>query len=161
MTTSIDPELMPELEFVFEMRVEFTDDRCMFGPLPEGGSQGYTPTSGGSIYGPRLQGRVVPLSGADFALVRADKVIEINSHYLLEADDGTKIYINNSGYLVPARPGEARVSHGTPQPDYFRFTPKFKVPAGPHEWLARTVILGTGSRRSNPDHSIFRYYAVK
>jgi hypothetical protein len=161
MDETIAPELMPHLEYVFEMRVEFTADRCIFGPLPGGGAQGYTPTSGGLIYGPRLQGKIVPFSGADFAVVRDDRVIEINSHYLLETDDGTKIYINNVGYLVPAKPGEAMISHDTPQPSYFRFTPKFKVPAGPHDWLARTVILGTGSRRSNPDHSIFRYYAVK
>ena len=157
----LDPELRPGLDYVFEMRVEFSADRCIFGPLPNGDRQGYTPTSGGLIHGPRLQGKVVPLSGADFATVRSDNVIEINSHYLLEADDGTKIYINNVGYLVPAKPGEGVVSHGTPQPHYFRFTPRFKVPAGPHDWLARTVILGTGSRRSQPaDHSIFRYYAV-
>ena len=157
----VAPELVPSLEFVFEMRVEFGADRCTFGPLPGGGGQGYTPTTSGTIYGPRLQGRVVPHSGADFATVRTDNVIEINSHYLLETDDGTKIYINNSGYLVPAKPGEGVVSHDVPQPAYFRFTPRFKVPAGPHDWLARTVILGMGSRRTGPDHSIFRYYAVR
>ena len=104
---------------------------------------------------------MVPASGADFANLRADGVIEINSHYLLEADDGTKIYINNRGYLVPAKPGEAQMVNGTPQPAYFRFTPTFKVPAGPHEWMARTLIVGAGERRSGPDHSIFRYFAVR
>ena len=148
------------LDLAFEMRVEFTDDRCTFGPLPGGHSQGYTPTSGGLIYGPRLQGRIVPFSGADFATVRPDGVIEINSHYLLETDDGTNIYIRNQGYLVMAKPGEGALVDGTPQPAYFRFSPTFRVPAGPHDWLARTVILGAGERRSDPDHSIFRYYAV-
>ena len=149
------------LEYVFETRVDFDDNRCSFGPLPGGGMQGYTPTTGGTVYGPRLSGRVVPASGADFANLRGDGVIEINSHYLLEADDGTKIYINNRGYLVPAKPGEAQLVNGTPQPAYFRFTPTFKVPAGPHEWLSRTLIVGAGERRSVPDHSIFRYFAVR
>jgi hypothetical protein len=155
-----DP-LEVSLEHVFDIRVDFTANRCIFGPLPGGHSQGYTPTSGGRIYGPRLNGRVVPDSGADFAAVRPDGVIEINSHYLLETDDGTKIYICNRGYLVSAKPGEAQLSHGTPQPAYFRFTPTFKVPAGPHDWLARTVLLGAGERRSDPDHSIFRYYIAR
>jgi hypothetical protein len=154
-----DP-LAVSLEHVFDIRVEFSDDRCTFGPLPGGHSQGYTPTTGGVISGPRLSGRVVPNSGADFATVRPDGVIEINSHYLLEADDGTKIYIRNNGYLVRASAGSDRISHGTPQPDYFRFTPTFRVPQGPHDWLARSVLLGAGERRSNPDHSIFRYYLV-
>jgi len=149
------------LEHMFDIHVDFTADRCTFGPLPGGHSQGYTPTSGGRIYGPRLNGVVVPNSGADFATVRPDGVIEINSHYLLETDDGTKIYSNNSGYLVSAKRGAARVSNGTPQPDYFRFTPTFKVPEGPHDWLARSVLIGAGERRSNPDHSIFRYYLAR
>ena len=159
--TEITTVLDASLEFVFEPRVNFTADRCSFGPLPWGGSQGYTPCADGTIYGPRLSGRVVPGSGADYANVRADGVIEINSHYLLEADDGTKIYLNNRGYLVPAAPGTAQTVDGTPQPAYFRFTPTFKVPAGPHEWLAKTLIIGAGERRSNPDHSIFRYFAVR
>ena len=156
----MDSDISVRLEHAFDVRVDFTADRCIFGPLPGGGHQGYTPACGGIIAGPRLNGRVVPNSGADFATVRADGVIELNAHYLLEADDGTKIYINNRGYIVPAKSGEAVIAGGTPQPAYFRFTPTFKVPAGPHDWLARTVILGAGERRSNPDHSIFRYFAV-
>lgn len=147
-------------EFVFETRVDFSADRCIFGPLPGGEKQGYTPLTTGTISGPRLDGRVLPQSGADFARVRGDGVIEINSHYILEASDGTLIYINNRGYLVPAAPGAGRIVDGTPQPGYFRFTPTFRVPEGPHDWLNRTIIIGTGIRRSNPDHSIFRYYAV-
>ena len=100
-----DP-LAVSLEHAFDIKVEFDDNRCIFGPLPGGHSQGYTPTTGGRIYGPRLSGRVVPNSGADFATVRPDGVIEINSHYLLAVDDGTKIYICNRGYLVMAKPGE-------------------------------------------------------
>ncbi|HEX7709542.1 MAG TPA: DUF3237 domain-containing protein [Sphingomonadaceae bacterium] len=155
------PHVGADLEYVFETRVFFRPERCTFGPLPGGGNQGYTPTAGGEIYGPRLSGKVVPDSGADFAEVRGDGVVVINSHYLLEADDGTKIYINNRGYLVPAKEGEARFVDGTRQPSYFRFTPTFIVPAGPHEWLGRTLIVGAGERRSNPDHSIFTYYAVR
>jgi hypothetical protein len=154
------PQVPATLEYVFEMKVNFRPERCVFGPLPGGGSQGYTPCADGQIYGPRLSGRVVPDSGADYADVRGDGTIVINSHYLLEADDGTKIYINNRGYLIPAPKVGARVSHGTPQPAYFRFTPTFVVPAGPHEWLGKTLFVGAGERRSDPDHSIFTYYAV-
>lgn len=157
-----DPQVPAHLEYVFEMRVDFRPERCMFGPLPGGGSQGYTPCASGTIYGPRLSGRVIPDSGADYAAVRGDGTIVVNSHYMLEADDGTKIYINNNGYLIPAKPGEGRIDHGTPQPAYFCFSPTFIVPAGPHEWMGKTLIVGTGSRRSEPsDHSIFTYYALK
>jgi hypothetical protein len=154
------PTVAAGLEFVFETRVEFRPERCSFGPLPGGGMQGYTPCARGTIYGPRLSGIVVPDSGGDFASVRADGVIVINSHYLLEADDGTKIYLNNRGYLVPDKSGNPALVEGTPQPKYFRFTPTFVVPEGKHDWLSRSLIIGAGHRRSDPDHSIFSYYLV-
>jgi len=72
---------------------------------------------------------------------------------MLEADDGTSIYIQNRGYLVRAGASSA-------QPSYFRLTPYFRVPAGPHDWLSRTVIVGGGERRTDPDRSLFRYYAL-
>ena len=141
------------LEHVFDIEVEFGADRHMFGPLPGGGHQGYTPAIGGTISGPRLSGRVVPHSGADYALVRDDGTIELSAHYMLEAEDGTNIYIQNRGYLVRARKGSS-------QPSYFRLTPYFRVPTGPHDWLSRTVIVGGGERRTDPDRSLFRYYAL-
>jgi hypothetical protein len=141
------------LEHVFDIEVLFGEDRTIFGPLPGGGSQGYTPAIGGTIAGPRLSGKVVANSGADYALVRDDGTIELQAHYLLEADDGTLIYIQNRGYLVRAAVGAA-------QPSYFRLTPYFRAPQGPHDWLTRTVIVGGGERRSDPDRSLFRYYAL-
>ncbi len=175
----MDDLLSVKLEHVFDVRVDFGADRTMW-DIPGGWKQGYTPPIGGVISGPRLQGRVVPRSGADYALVRADGVIELNAHYLFEADDGALIYINNRGYLVPgagvlpaakkapakkgaaqgaAKKGAAKAVQPA-QPRYFRFTPTFRAPVGKHDWLGRTVIVGAGERRSNPDHSLFRYYAV-
>ena len=120
---------------------------------PRGG-RGYVPPSSGEIFGPRLQGKVVPYSGADYARFKSlAQGIDINTHYMLRADDGAWIYIHNIGYLHHDKDPK--------KPTYFRMTPYFDAPKGPHEWLARTVILGTGERRSNPDHSLFTYYAVK
>jgi hypothetical protein len=31
---------------------------------------------------------------------------------------------------------------------------------GPHDWLSRPGLIGAGERRSDPDHSILRYYLV-
>lgn len=150
------------LEHVFDITVYFGSDREVFGPLPGGGSQGYTPAIGGIIKGPRLSGNVVPHSGADYATVRTDGVIELKAHYLLEADDGTKIYIQNLGYLVPSTPdGAVKNEQGLVQPTYFRVTPYFRAPEGKHDWLTRTCVVGGAERRAGPDHSFFRYYAVR
>ena len=123
----------------------------MFGPVFNDLQQGYTSVKTGTVSGPRLNGKVVDYSGADWALVRSDGVVEANAHYLLEADDGTHIYIRNQGYIYAPRPD---------RPGYFRCTPYFRAPEGPHEWLNRTVIVGGGERHTEPDHTLFRYYAV-
>jgi Protein of unknown function (DUF3237) len=146
----MDTTVSLKLEHVFDVRIDFLERR-LFGPLPGGATQGYTSVKSGRVEGPRLNGRVVEASGADWATVRSDGVVELNAHYLLEADDGTLIYIRNLGYVYAAQP---------PRPAYFRCTPYFRAPQGPHEWLNRTVIVGGGERRTNPDHSLFRYYAV-
>jgi hypothetical protein len=162
-----DSPLDLRYQHVFDIRINF-DKRWRMGPLPGGGEQGYTSVGEGStVFGPRLNGRVVDYSGADWALVRADGIIEADAHYMLEADDGTRIYIHNRGYVYPAltRPGATPGSTVTIGP-YFRCTPYFRAPDGPHEWLNRTVIVGVGKRfpkvkaEDPPDHSMFRYYAI-
>jgi hypothetical protein len=140
-----------DLEFIFRARVFFRD-RVTFPPTPQG-SRGYVSIKGGDFEGPRLRGRVVPNSGADWALMRPSGTLEINAHYMFEEADGTPIYLYNRGYLQRDKPGG--------QPSYFVITPVFDCPIGPHDWLTRTVILGTGHRVTDPDHTVFDYFAVK
>ncbi len=165
-----------QLEHVFDIRIDF-NERKIFGPVAGGASQGYVSVKSGIVEGPRLNGRVVDYSGADWATVRTDGVVELNAHYLLEANDGTLIYIRNLGYVYGAQPGSGTAAPSgrttaapssvagaqavLPRSGYFRCTPYFRAPQGPHDWLNRTVIVGGGERRSDPDHSLFRYYAVR
>lgn len=159
-------ELTLDVEHVFDIVIYF-DKRWTFGPITDGGDQqGYVSVKHGTVAGQKLNGHVVDGSGADWANVRNDGVIELHAHYMLEVDDGTKIYIRNQGYVHrplmapgqdPALPPEI--------PAYFRCTPYFRAPKGPHDWLNRTVIVGRGERKpgseTTPDHSIFRYWAVR
>jgi len=152
------------LSHVFDIRIDF-DRRWVFGPLPDGNRQGYTSVKSGVVEGPRLNGIVVPGSGADWALVHTDGTIELNAHYVLEADDGTQIYIRNLGYVRAPRPVEECGGDPDAARGYFRCTPYFRAPQGRHAWLNRTVIVGGGERRpaaspDEQDYSLFRYYAV-
>ena len=141
----------PRLEHAFDIRINFKD-RWTWGPIHPGGpSHGYTSVLNGVVEGPKLNGKVVDVSGADWPVVRSDGVVELAAHYMLEADDGARIYIRNMGYVVPPKDG---------RPAYFRCTPYFDTPVGPHDWLTRTVIVGSGKRHANPDYTIFTYYAV-
>jgi len=144
-----------KLEYVFQIKIDFSERVSFKTP---NGRRAYVPAVSGVIEGPRLQGIVVPHSGADYAGNG-----RLNAHYMLKASDGTMIYINNTGYLYPAdnKPIDRNdPSWGGDRDFYFRITPVFDTPIGPHDWLTRTVIVGTGKRHANPDYTIFTYYAV-
>ncbi len=164
---ALEAGLALRYEHAFDVRMNF-DKRWVFGPISGGAQHGYTSVgSGGTVRGPLLNGKLVDFSGADWPVVRTDGVVELNAHYMIEADDGARIYIRNLGYVHgPLRsPGQAA---GDPPaiPGYFRCTPYFRAPEGPHGWLNRSVIVGIGQRRPHtkpgdePDHSLFRYYRI-
>ena len=147
-----------ELEFAFQIRMEFKERIRIDTP---NGYRAYVPPAAGTIEGPRLQGRVVPYSGGDYLSNG-----RLDARYMLEGSDGSMIYITNTGYLRPLdgtpakRPGEGG-NWGHKEPIYFRLTPYFEAPLeSPHNWLNNTVIVGTGQRFTDPDYSIFNYYAV-
>jgi len=154
-------------EHAFDIRINF-DKRWMLGPVSGGAHQGYTSIGAGStVSGPRLNGKLVDYSGADWPVVRTDGVVELNAHYMIQADDGTLIYIRNLGYVHgPLRTANQQPDEPPAIPAYFRCTPYFRAPQGRHEWLNRTVVVGVGRRVPKlnaddpPDHSLFRYYAV-
>jgi Protein of unknown function (DUF3237) len=150
----------PRLEFVFQIRIDL-GERVIFGPLVRGGKQGFVAVQGGEITGPRLQGRVLAGTGGDYPYIWPDGTFEFDAHYLVEASDGTKMRLRNHGYRHgPKEVIDRLLAYEQVDPSgyYMRMTPSFEVPAGPHEWLGRTVFVGTGNRR--PDYSIFRYWAV-
>lgn len=134
-------------------------------------TRGFVPAQGGEVWGPRLQGRVVPYGGADYASNG------FYAHYMLEASDGALIYIQNRGYVKrldglslvmprpPRKPDEpidqlVRTAVDPDAPARFRITPIFDAPIGQHDWLSRTLFVGHGRRYVNPDHTIFTYYEV-
>ena len=133
----------------------------------------FVPCAGGEIWGPRLQGRVVPYSGADYAGGHG-----LDATYALEASDGALILIDNHGYMkrldgrktprpapVPRTPGQPFDQNFDAPPDAavplrMRLMPVFDAPEGAHGWMNRTVFVGHGGRYQNPDHTIFTYYEV-
>ncbi|MEO6339683.1 MAG: DUF3237 domain-containing protein [Caulobacteraceae bacterium] len=153
----------PGLEFIFQVRLYFTS-RLRF-PVDDAGSElGFVLIDHGVIEGPRLNGKVVPQSGGDWAKIRSNGVVVHQAHYILQADDGQYIYMRNSGYhAYPGKEWIGRLHEATEEQraaDYFRLTPTFETTGPAHEWLTKTVIVGAGERRFNPDHSVFDYYAV-
>ena len=150
----------PKLEFAFRIKM-LLGIRQKFGPLPQGSVRGFVSAAGGTVEGPRLNGRVVANSGGDWALYRDDHTVGFDARYMLEADDGTQIYMINRGYRHAPPATAARMEALEPvEPSeyYMRVAPSFETPVGKHDWLTRTIIVGSAERRT--DHSVFDYYAV-
>ncbi|MFJ9124729.1 MULTISPECIES: DUF3237 domain-containing protein [unclassified Streptomyces] len=136
----------PSLTYAFEIRAEVTE------PLHIGHGAGesteFTPITGGTVTGPRLNGTVLP-GGGDWSNTRGG-VCELEARYLLRADDGAVIDIVNRGYYVE-------------DSGYFRTAPTFRTDAPAHLWLARTVFVGHARDEGSPEDGVaivIRCYSV-
>jgi len=116
----------------------------------------------GTITGPMLQGRVVPMSGADWAQIRPDGTLDFDARYTLELDDGTPVYMQNRGFRWGSPEVMAAQARREPVPFdayYMRVTPRFEVAVGPHEWLAKHVFVGVAEKL--PEGNAIHYFVVR
>jgi hypothetical protein len=107
--------------------------------------------TGGRFSGERLSGRVLP-GGADWQVIRADGVADLDARYTLETNDGALIYVRNHGYRHgPAEVLKKLASGESVDPSlyYMRTTPLFETGDTRYAWLNRMVCVGTGARRPN------------
>ena len=66
------------------------------GAVPHG-TRRTAPLSGGSFEGPRLRGTVLPGGSADWLLLRADGVLELDLRATLRTDDGALVSMRSFG----------------------------------------------------------------
>ena len=150
--------MTPELRHVCDIEVEVGPIRDL-GPTPHGRRR-IVEIRGGTSKGPRLEGKVVP-GGADWQYVRGDGVLELEARYSIRTGDGTEIAVVNRGLRRAPPEIMERMSRGEavdPALVYFRTVPTFEAPAGPYDWLNRSVFLATAARL--PDKVQIRVFEV-
>ena len=106
--------------------------------------------TGGRFSGERLSGRVLP-GGADWQVIRADGVADLDARYTLETSDGVLIFVRNKGYRHGPPEVLKRLSMGEavdPSLYYMRTTPSFETGDQRYAWLNRMVCVATGARRA-------------
>jgi hypothetical protein len=138
--------MTPELVFALELRVQVSPPLDV-GPVP-GGRRRIVPILGGTFEGSGMKGRVLP-GGADWQIVRADGLGQLDTRYTLETDDGKIIYVQNAGIRHASPEVTAKLMAGQPvDPSlvYFRTVPKFETSAPELAWLMRSIFVGTGER---------------
>jgi len=108
------------------------------------------PITGGTFRGERLSGRVLA-GGADWQVIRADGVAELDARYTLETEDKALIYVRNFGYRHGPAEVIERLAAGEavdPSLYYMRTTPRFETGAERYRWLNRIICVATGARRA-------------
>jgi hypothetical protein len=148
----------PRLSFAMEVRVSVSAP-IEVGHVPRGRRR-IVPIEGGTFSGPALRGTVLP-GGADWQIVRADGVSELEARYLLRTDAGELIQIQNTGIRHAAPDIVEKLLAGEdvdPTLVYFRTTPTFETAAPALQWLTRAVFVGSGER--HPHEVIIRVWQV-
>jgi hypothetical protein len=108
------------------------------------------PITGGRVSGERLSGRVLP-GGADWQMVRADGVAELDARYTIETADGALVYVVNRGLRHGPAEVIGKLAAGEPVDPalyYMRTTPWFETGDARYAWLNRMVCVATGARRA-------------
>ncbi|MWV28664.1 DUF3237 family protein [Erythrobacter sp. GH3-10] len=157
-----DHPFAPKLEHAFTIGIELAGVRWIK-PSSRGETRAAVYAAKGWVEGPLLNGTVVPMSGGDFPLVRPNGVIDFDARYLLEADNGDIIYLENRGYRWAKTPEIAEKMARNEDVDssdyYMRVSPRFDAPEGPHEWLTRHVFVGVAEKV--PDANRIHYFVVR
>lgn len=152
-------ESPPTLTFVMELRVR-VDMPVEIGATPHGRRR-IVPIRGGSFDGPRLRGAVLD-GGADWQIVHADGLTELDTRYTLRTDRGELVYIRNAGLRHAAPAIVAKLLAGEavdPSLVYFRTVPVFETASPDLQWLTRAIFIGAGDR--HPDLVVIRVWMVE
>ncbi len=158
LSAASDPPPPPKLVFAFEVRADV-------GAAQEAGATAHgarriIPITGGTFEGPDMKGQVLA-GGADWQIVHADGMIEIEAHYLLRTDQGGLITVVNKGMRVASPEVAAKMAKGepvAPSEYYFRASPVFETAVPSLKWLERSMFVCAAER--TPTQAILRFYRV-
>lgn len=137
----------PELEFAFKVVAALEP------PIEQGTWDGLrrriVPINGGTVEGPRFKGKIAP-GGADWqTLAASDGLSALDARYTLQHEDGTIVGVVNRGVRRGPPEVMARLAAGEwvdPVAYYFRASPMFDAPPGPHRWLSESTFVCVGKR---------------
>ena len=136
---------MPEckLEYLFSYSLDLKLPPEVIGVLPEGIRANFY-LAGGSVDGPRLKAKVLPV-GADYLLLRKDGICILDVRATFETEDGALIYTAYSGIGEAGPDGyEKFLANDFPQKFPLRNVPRYQTAHPEYAWLNRLQCYGVG-----------------
>jgi hypothetical protein len=110
-----------------------------------------SPIHEGTLTGPRLSGRFLPVGG-DFMLVRADGCFEQDARVVIETNDGATIYSAYQGLSALTQEQLEQFMAGeVPEGLVFYTTLRFETAHPDYQWLTRIQAVGMGSIEAEGD----------
>ena len=136
---------MPEcnMDYLFSYSLDVKLPPEVIGVLPEGIRANFYLT-GGSVDGPRLKAKVLPV-GADYLLLRKDGICVLDVRATFETEDGALIYVAYSGIAEAGPDGyEKFLADDLPLKLPLRNVPRFQTAHPDYAWLNRLQCYGVG-----------------
>ena len=159
--TASQPE-PPKLEYFGRLNIEVS------APVEVGrthaGQRRVIPITGGSLTGPNVSGTILN-AGADFQVIRSATESDLDARYIIELDDGARLFVMNNAYRTGSAEDITALAEGHEVPAeriYFRCAPRFEVAdsdTSSWQWLESTVVIGSGRRK--PDAVIIELWVVR
>lgn len=148
-----------QVEPLFSYRVGVTPPTVV-GPVP-GGIRVDFGFSGGTVFGPKLNGKVLP-GGGDFALIRDDGVLIVDVRGLLQSDDGAVIEAAYTGVLDLGPDGHGNFLKGVMPPALnIRAAPRFRTAHPAYQWLNRLQCFSVGIADLGKLEVLYEVYALR
>jgi hypothetical protein len=133
-----------ELEYAFQLRARFDPPHLSHTPK---GEFRYQDITSGDVRGERLNAAVYADSGGQYDTVRADRVRDVDAHFILKAENGEWIYVEHVGYRRPD--------------GYYRAIAYIDADAkGAYDWLNNTTFVVTAKESADEREVVFSYYAA-
>jgi hypothetical protein len=131
-----------ELEYAFRLTAHYDPPRESHTPR---GTFRYQDILSGELSGARVTATVYPDSGGQYDTVRADRVRDVDAHFMLKADNGEWIYMEHVGY---------RRTDG-----YYRAIAYVETDLkGAYEWMNNTTFVVIAKESADQREVVFHYY---
>jgi hypothetical protein len=131
-----------QLEYAFRLTAHYDPPQESHTPR---GIFRYQDIVSGELTGERVKATVYPDSGGQYDIVRADRVRDVDAHFMLRADNGEWLYMEHVGYR--------RVD------GYYRAIAYIETGlAGAYEWMNNTTFVVMARESADQRAVVFDYY---
>ena len=156
--TRVSGRIAPKLKRFMSLEISLGSPIDL-GIAPEGHRR-IVPIIGGYFSGDGFKGTVLP-GGLDNQVLESETVTRLHAIYVLELEDGGRIYVDNSGVRSGHADDIRALIAGQPVKSssiYFRTAPHFSSGRPEWSWLSGKAFVAAGIRK--PDAVLLDVYEV-